>query len=108
MRKSKTIQPSQDLNFEAFSWCVKNDFQVYIQQIVDKKSTDKGDFYVPTGKFKIAVRRGGISSEGKDEIYLNGRKIKSKVTLSEMTFRSQADAERHLNHTYELLMRKYG
>ena len=59
--------------------------------------------------FKVAVRRGGISSEGKD-VHKDdvGRVFKSKVTLSELTFKTLAEAEKHLGYTYKYLRNKYG
>lgn len=96
MRKKKTTPSSLEWNFEDFKWCIENDFQVYIV-------VHEFDF------FKIAVRRGGITSEGKD-VHKDemGRIFKSKVTLSDLTFKTQAEAENHLNYTYKYLRNKYG
>lgn len=112
MRKRKTVgsRSFQGLNFDDLKWCIDNDFQVYVQPVSEEKRYQDGrKYYQLTGEFKIAVRRGGISSQGKglhkDEV---GRLFKSKLTLSERTFKSQSEAEDHLNYTYNYLRRKYG
>ena len=112
MRKKKTTtsRSFQGLNFDDLKWCIDNDFQVYVQPVSEEKRYEDGrKYYQLTGEFKIAVRRGGISSQGKDvhkdEV---GRVFKSKLTLSEKTFDKQSDAEAHLNYTYNYLRRKYG
>lgn len=101
MKQQKTKTPlSQGLNFEDFKWCIENDFQVYLVLLSEKN--------VSTGKFKIAVRRGGITTEGKEGMIVNGRPFKSKETLSELTFDNQKDASDHINYVYRHLRRKYG
>lgn len=102
-KKKKKIQ-SQGLNFDNMSWCIKNDFQVYVVPLSQKI----GSQWSVTGQWKIAVRRGGISSEGKDLLKKNGNTFKSNESLSEKVFKSQKEAEQHLNYVYNHLRSKYG
>ena len=64
MKKKKE---TQSLNIDNFRWCVENDFQVYL---VPMDSQGKG-------KYKIAVRRRGITTEGKDFIIKDEIRIDS-------------------------------
>ena len=105
MRKKKTVKRSfQDLNFDDLKWCIDNDYQVYLVPLTRKVN----NFTYTTGEFKVAVRRKGITTEGLDKKMVNGRYIKSKETLSELTFASQSEAEAHLNYVYKHLRTKYG
>lgn len=106
MRKKKTTRRlSQDWNFDAMRWCIKNDFQVYIHPIVRKIDVN---YYQETFNYKIAVRRGGITTHGKNQLEVNGRIQKSKETLSEKVYKTQMDAFDDFNYVYEHLRRKYG
>lgn len=117
-RKKNSKKLFKGLNSDDFKWCVDNDFQVYIVPLSIKKTKmvfnnetqeDETEVYYETnGLFKIAVRRGGITTEGKDWTILNGRRFNSKETLSELTFTSHLDAHNHLNYTYRYLRQKYG
>lgn len=117
-RKKNSKKLFQDLNSDDFRWCIENDFQVYIlplsvkkTRIVFNEETQEEEFeeyYEANGLFKIAVRRGGITTKGKDWIILKGRRFNSKETLSELTFSSHLDAHNHLNYTYKYLRNKYG
>lgn len=94
----KKIQKIQTLNSKAFSWCVKNDFQVYI---------------VPTYElgrigYKIAVRTKGITTEGKDYIIKDGVEVRSKETVGKQIFQTIAEVSDHYNYVIESLMKKYG
>ena len=113
-RKNKK-KSSQGLNFEDLSWCISNDFQVYIVPLSDKKSvvdTLTGEiieeYYEANGLFKIAVRRGGITTEGKEWSVVNGRRFNSKERLSDLTFNNAMDAYNNLNYVYKYLRNKYG
>jgi hypothetical protein len=106
MRKKKTRKRLyQDWNFDAMRWCIDNDFQVYVHHI-NRKIND--NYYQETFRYKIAVRRGGITTEGLDQIEINGRITKSKETLSDKEYKSEADAFNDFNYVYEHLRRKYG
>ena len=85
------------LNFsiEDFNWCVKNDFQVYLDPL-------------PMKRYKIAVRRLGITTEGKDYIFKDGIKIISKVQLSSIEFKNATDASNYMPNVYKHLREKYG
>lgn len=117
-RKKNNKKLFQDLNSDDFKWCIENDFQVYILPLSVKKTKmvfndetqeeELEEYYEASGLFKIAVRRGGITTEGKDWTILKGRRFNSKETLSELTFGSQLDAHNHLNYTYKYLRNKYG
>ena len=117
MRKKKRAERKlfQGLNFNDFKWCIDNDFQVYIVPLSNKKNIvdmDTGEiieeYYEANGLFKIAVRRGGITTGGRDWAVVNGRRFESKETLSEITFENVMDAHNHLNYVYKYLRDKYG
>ncbi|MGA1702648.1 MAG: hypothetical protein ACO393_04100 [Methylophilaceae bacterium] len=119
MRKKKSPSPKsyQALNFDDFKWCLDNDFQVYIVPLAVEKSVDLLDdegkvykkiFWESTGMYKIGVRRRGISSNGMDEIRINGTTFKSKEKLSELTFNNMTEAHNHMNYVYKYLRNKYG
>ena len=95
MKKKKE---TQSLNIDNFRWCVENDFQVYL---VPMDSQGKG-------KYKIAVRRRGITTEGKDFIVKDGIRIDSKVTIGKEVYKNSAEAANNLNEVYEFLRRTYG
>ena len=95
MKKKKV---TQSLNIDNFRWCVENDFQVYLAPMDSQGN----------GKYKIAVRRRGITTEGKDFIIKNGIRIDSKVTLGKQVYKNSAEAANNLNEVYELLRRNYG
>jgi len=95
-KKNKKLY--QGLNSDDFRWCIENDFQVYLVPLtIDGK-----------GEYKIAVRRFGITTEGRDFIETNGRMVNSKETLSEKTFKNIREAHDHLNYVYKHLRAKYG
>jgi len=114
MRRRKSSKKLfKDLNSDDFKWCIENDFQVYILPLSVKKTMtvfdcETEEYYEANGLFKIAVRRGGITTEGKDWTILKGRRFNSRETLSELTFSSYMDAHNHLNYTYKYLRQKYG
>lgn len=118
MKKNKIIKKSSlGLNFKDFKWCIDNDFQVYIKPVTwespipvyNKAGIKVSDVtHIMTGKYKVAVRRNGISSEGRDYLKKNGRVVKSKEVLSEKTYSKEADAFKDLDYVYNQLRRKYG
>lgn len=81
-----------------FKWCIENDFQVYVKPINYSKN------------FKIAVRKGGISTKGKDTIYckVKGMNIYSKETLGNVIYRNQSLAIDMLPSVYKYLKETYG
>lgn len=89
---------SMVLNFDDFKWCIKNDFQVYLVPLLKTGN----------GAYKIAVRRGGITTDGLNFKNVNGKKIYSKETISEKTFKNISDATNYINLVYKLLRQKYG
>ena len=98
MKKRKVKQLSKVLNFDDMRWCVENDFQVYLVPL-----TNDGK-----GEHKIAVRRGGITTEGKDYKDVNGVEFRSQETLSEKTFKNSKEAHNYLNYVFKQLRNKYG
>ena len=98
-RKKKKLSPSSKvLNFEDMKWCMENDFQVYLVPL-----TNDGK-----GEHKIGVRRGGITTEGKDFKEINGVIYRSQETLSEKTFKNSKEAHNYLNYVFKQLRLKYG
>ncbi len=98
MKKRKVKELSKVLNFEDMKWCMENDFQVYLVPL-----TNDGK-----GEHKIGVRRGGITTEGKDYKEINGIEYRSSETLSEKTFKNSKEAHNHLNYVFNHLRKKYG
>lgn len=109
MKKLKSYLRSLGWNFKDFKWCLENDYQVYIKPLTEKsKGPDGEDVYTTTGEYKIAVRKNGITTQGKDKLMVNGRIISSKESLSDLTFKSEAEAQQYMYHTYKYLRKKYG
>ena len=79
-----------------FKWCIENDLQVYVKLI-------------NTLHCKIAIRKGGISSNGKDSYYCkeSGLTYYSKEVLGSVVYRSQNKAFKALPAVYEYLKKKY-
>ena len=99
MKKQSKTTKRQSLNFDDFKWCIENDFQVYL---VCLNHTGKGPH-------KVAVRRRGISSNGKDIHFTeDGTEITSEEKLSKDTFKNQKDATEYMNKLYGILRRNYG
>jgi hypothetical protein len=78
MKKKIPILP---FSSDDFNWCVKNNFQVYGRPDHE-------------GKLRIAIRRGGIITEGKDYIIING------VNMNELSL--------YLPAVYKQLREQYG
>lgn len=78
-------------------WCIDNDFQVYI------KKTDY------SGYFKIAIRKGGISTQGKDIFFCKERKINlySSERLGKIEYKNQEKANKKLPEVYKYLRETY-
>jgi len=74
-----------------FKWCIDNDFQVYI----------KPESYY----FRIAIRRGGITSNGKDTYYdeETGMEYYSSEKLGSVKYKTCSDAEQKLITVYKYL-----
>lgn len=109
MRKKRKTPLSQDLNFEDFKWCIENDFQVYIKPLTTFFLNERGEkVYHGTGKFQIAVRRNGITTQGKDEAMINGRIYKSVETVGDAVFNDYNSAQEKINYVYSYLRKKYG
>lgn len=79
-------------------WCIDNDFQVYI------KKTDY------SGYFKIAIRKGGISTQGKDIFFCKKRKINlySVERLGKIEYKNQDKANKKIPEVYKYLKQRYG
>jgi len=121
MSSKKAPKKYPDLNFDAFRWCIDNDFQVYIKPLGDWKDVEKTkevdgkevtyivqEFFM-NGLYKIAVRRGGITSNGYDTYIDDKQRLhESKETLSGKVYKKEYDAILDLNYVYKLLKEKYG
>lgn len=83
--------------YSDFKWCIENDFQVYILPLHH------------TGHCKIAIRRGGITTEGKDSKYCKDTGIThySKEMLGSVTYKNQKLATEKLPEVYEYLRKTY-
>ena len=82
--KKKLMMSSSD-----FNWCIENDFQVYI---------------VPEHSFaRICIRKGGITSEGRDFYYTNGVRVNVVERKGSVLYKSQDLAAKELNKVYKYL-----
>jgi hypothetical protein len=82
-------------NYSDFKWCIDNDWQVYIK---------------PVGaRFKIAIRKGGISSCGKDYYYNKetGETFTSEENLGSVMYKKQEEAESKIWEVYSYLKKRY-
>lgn len=76
-----------------FNWCIENDFQVYI---------------IPEHSFaRICIRRGGITSYGKDFYYTNGVRVNVVEQKGTVLYKSQDLAAKELSKVYKYLRNKY-
>lgn len=73
-------------------WCIDNDLQVYIK----KDSTH----------YRIAVRKGGITTDGKDIKYIDGVQYTSTERIGSVRYKTVADADKKINDVYKYL--RYG
>lgn len=90
VKRKKMMKNSDLLNFK---WCIENDLQVYIK---------------PEHSFtRICIRRGGITSEGKDYYYTNGVRVNTPEQRGTVLYRSQDLAAKELNKVYKYLREKH-
>jgi len=80
--------------YSDLKWCIDNDWQVYI---------------VPTiAKFcRIAIRKGGITTDGKPYKYIDGVKHTSQEFLGKIEYKNQNDAQRALPDVYKEIRKRY-
>lgn len=97
-KKYLSTRQTQSLNSEVFNWCVSNDFQVYL-----KPTMDSGK-----GQYRIAVRRLGITTGGKDYVYKDDNKVESYEVIGNKIFKNVAEASEHIWVVMENLKKKYG
>jgi hypothetical protein len=83
-------------NFNDFKWCIDNDWQIY--PIPSSRGT----------RLRIAIRRGGISTNGKDVHKTEeGITLTSKETIGDMEFKNIRDLSDHLPTLYKQIRQKY-
>jgi hypothetical protein len=76
-----------------FNWCIENDFQVYI---------------IPEHSFaRICIRRGGITSCGKDFYYTSGVRVNVVEQKGTVLYKSQDLAAKELKNVYKYLRERY-
>lgn len=92
MKKDLPILP---FSSEDFNWCVKNDFQVYATHDAE-------------GNLKVAIRRGGITTEGKDYLIVNGLKKTSKEMIGEIIYKDMNQLSLYLPAIYQQIKKQYG
>jgi hypothetical protein len=91
----KNNLPILPFSSEDFNWCVKNDFQVYAT-------------HDPEGNLRVAIRRGGISTEGKDYLIINNSKKTSKEMLGEIIYKNMNELSLYLPAIYKQIIEQYG
>lgn len=82
-----------------FRWCIDNDFQVYVKPF---------DNYVGCNKYVVAFRKGGISSEGLDVLYKDGKQYKSTEIVGEKIYRNTKEASEAVIELRSKLRERYG
>jgi len=92
MKKDLPILP---FSSEDFNWCVENDFQVY--GTLDRE-----------GVLRTAIRRGGITTEGKDYLIVNGIKKTSKEMIGELVYKDMHELSLYLPAIYKQIKKQYG
>jgi hypothetical protein len=92
MKKDLPILP---FSSEDFKWCVENDFQVYATHGAD-------------GNLRVAIRRGGITTEGKDYVIINNSKKTSKEMLGEIIYKNMDELSTYLPAIYKQIKKQYG
>ena len=84
------------MNHNSYSdakWCQEHDYQVYIKPI--------------DGQFCIAIRRGGISSHGKDWRMENGIEYTSSEVLGSMRYKTVEKATEKIPEVYKYLKERH-
>ena len=84
------------MNFSSdLKWCIDNDWQVYILPVGYKET-------------RIAIRKGGISSHGKD-LYVdkNGIEHYSTEIIGQVSYKSQKEAMKNYPDVIKRLKLKY-
>lgn len=84
------------MNHNSYSdakWCLDNDYQVYIKPI--------------DGQYCIAIRRGGISSKGKDWHKENGVEYTSSEVLGSMRYKTVEKATEKIPEVYKYLKERH-
>lgn len=84
------------MNHNSYSdakWCVDNDYQVYIRPI--------------DSQFCIAIRRGGISSHGKDWRVENDIEYTSSEVLGSMRYKTVEKATEKIPEVYKYLKERH-
>lgn len=89
-----------------FNWCVENDFQVTIQPV--SYTPNRYGMYDSSKECQIHIRKGGITTEGKDYIYKDGVKFTSKVTVGNKIYKNSTEAAVACWDVYEKLRERYG
>lgn len=92
MKKELPILP---FSSKDFNWCVDNNFQVYARRDAE-------------GDLRIAIRRGGIITEGKDFIIINGVKHVSVESLGKYTYKNMKELSMYLPAVYKQIKQQYG
>ncbi len=85
-------------SYSDFKWCIENDFQVYIKPINN------------SGECRIAIRKGGISTDGKPSKYNKekGVTLYSTETEGKLIYKNQKKAMKALPMVYKYLKDRYG
>lgn len=95
MSTSKKTTANRPYNFRDQSWCIDNGWQVY--PVIDK---DK--------KFRIAIRRNGIFSEGKDyHLTEDGVEYHTREQVGEMAFNTLKQLTEYLPEVYYQIRKKH-
>ena len=90
-----------------FNWCIENDFQVFAYP--DKMLPHRGGGMIGSKEHRVHIRRGGITTEGKDFIInKDGLMIESKLSIGDKVYKTQADATDAVYEVCAKLRKRYG
>ena len=85
-----------------FKWCIDNDFQIYVKPDKIYKESN-----TVSKQFRVCVRRGGIKTNGRDEIEINSVLHTSKEVVGKVLYKTQQEAEAALPLVYETMRKRY-
>jgi hypothetical protein len=94
-KQRKILRTTSETLSSDLQWCIDNDWQVYVVPYHGNKA-------------KIAIRKGGISAQGKNRYAApNGMIYTSNEVLGQKVWNSQKEASIELSYVLKQLREKY-
>ena len=97
MKKKKKQIRTSDCQYKREKWFIENDYQVCIINVGSGR----------TSKYKVTIRRKGITTEGKDYKYVGGVRIDSHYWEVETLFKNYEEANEYCYELRDQLERDY-